>query len=364
MSKEDYYQTLGVSRDSDAADIKRSYRRLAMKYHPDRNAGDSSSEEKFKQVQEAYEVLSNEEKRSTYDRFGHAAFDGMNGGGGGGGGGSGDFSSVFDDLFSNFFDGGGRQQQSRESRRVMELELGFEEAVLGCQKELKLSMPQACSTCGGSGAAAGSSPVTCRSCGGAGQVRAQRGFFTIQQTCGSCHGEGKTIDKPCKKCGGKGREAKTQRISAKIPAGIDNGGIIRLNVNKGGEIFLRVHVRSHPLFKRDGDDLHIAIPVSMVVAALGGTVEAPNIGGGRIKITIPAEIQSGRVLRLRGRGVANPNHGSCGDMLCQVVVETPVNLTGEQKKILQQFNKSISGGSNHSPKEKSWLEKAKGLFSD
>ena len=249
--------------------------------------------------------------------------------------------------------------KTREDRRVLDLRLSFEEAALGCTKELRLSLPQQCGTCGGSGAKPGSSPVTCRACGGAGQVRAQRGFFTLQQTCGHCHGRGQTISKPCTTCGGKGRETKTQRISAKIPAGIDDKGIIRLNVNKGGEILLRIRVESHPLFQRDGDDLHIAIPVSVVVAALGGHVEAPNIAGGRIKIAIPPETQSGRVLRLRGRGLANPRHGGCGDMLCQVIVETPVNLTGEQRKILQRFDKSISADALHSPKEKSWLEKAK-----
>lgn len=361
MAKEDYYQTLGVSRETNAADIKRAYRRLAMKHHPDRNPDDSSAEEKFKEIQEAYDVLSNEEKRAAYDRFGHAAFDGMAGGGGGNGG---DFSSVFEDMFSDFFSGNAGRQQTREDRRVLDLRLSFEEAALGCTKELRLSLPQPCGTCSGSGAKPGSSPVTCRACGGAGQVRAQRGFFTIQQTCGHCHGRGQTISKPCTTCGGKGRETKTQRISAKIPAGINDNGIIRLNVNKGGEILLRIRVESHPLFQRDGDDLHITIPVSMVVAALGGHVEAPNIAGGRIKIAIPPETQSGRVLRLRGRGLANPRHGGCGDMLCQVIVETPVNLTGEQRKILQRFDKSISADALHSPKEKSWLEKAKGLFSD
>ncbi|MGI9307104.1 MAG: molecular chaperone DnaJ [Gammaproteobacteria bacterium] len=354
--KRDYYEVLGVPRDADGAAIKQSYRRLAMKYHPDRNPEDGTAEEKFKTLQEAYAVLSDAEKKAAYDRFGHAAFEQ-----GGGARGS-DFSSVFDDLFSDFFGGGARAPR----QRVISLRLRFEEAFNGCKKELRLNEPSVCVSCHGEGGAPGEKMTECPKCGGSGSVRTNRGFFTMQQTCGRCRGRGKVFRTPCPECGGEGVRRTARTIAVKIPAGIQDGETIRLNISGVEDHFhLRVQVAEHPLFKRDGDNLHIAIPVSMTAAALGGQVEAPTPGGGKVKITVPPETQSGAVLRLRGRGAPNVRGNPPGDLLCRIFVETPVNLTAAQKKLLRSFEESVKKKQErHSPQEKSWLEKAKAFFDD
>ena len=363
--KQDYYDTLGVSKGADSAEIKQAYRRMAMKYHPDRNPNDKSAEDKFKSAQEAYAVLSDAEKKSAYDRFGHAAFQHGGGGGGGGGGGAQDFSSVFDDLFSDFFSGGGVRASSRR-QRVISVQLSFEESITGCKKELRINEPAVCSDCGGSGGSAGHAMKTCNKCRGAGQIRINRGFFNMQQTCDRCNGRGKIFEKPCGTCGGEGQRRIVRTIAVQIPAGIQEEETIRINVPEFVDQFhLQVHVTPHPLFTRDGDNLHLVIPISITVAALGGHVEAPLPGGGRVKITIPPETQSGAVLRLRGRGAPNVRGRGVGDMLCHVAVETPVNLTDAQKKLLHSFDDSLrKKQERHSPNEQSWLNKVRSFFDE
>ena len=356
--KPDCYQALGVARDASKEEIKKSYRRLAMKHHPDRNPDDASAEQKFKSVQQAYDILSDPQKKEAYDRFGHAAFENS------GGAREADFSNVFDNLFSDFFSGGGRSNGGR--RRVLSVTLTFEEAVAGCQKEIRINEPAACNTCRGSGAEPGSRPEECAACQGSGQMRINRGFFTMQQPCERCHGRGSIIRTPCRACNGEGARRVARSVTVKIPAGIQDGET--MSVKFGGvsdQFHLRVQVAPHPLFERDGDNLHISIPVSMTAAALGGYMETPTPTGGKIKITVPPETQSGAVLRLRGRGTPNVRGRGHGDMLCHIIVETPVNLTEAQKKILRGFEESLKKKQErHSPQEKSWLEKARSLFEE
>ncbi|MGU9951100.1 MAG: molecular chaperone DnaJ [Gammaproteobacteria bacterium WSBS_2016_MAG_OTU1] len=357
--KQDYYETLGIERGADAAAIKQSYRRLAMKYHPDRNPDDETAEEKFKSIQEAYAILSDPQKKEMYDRHGHAAF---NSGGGGGARGQ-DFSSVFDDLFSDFF---GNATRSSARQRVLSIRLKFEESILGCKKELQLNEPTICSACRGSGADPKAKVEGCPDCQGSGQIRTNRGFFTIQETCKRCRGQGRIVKIPCHVCKGEGRRRIARKLAVKIPAGIQDGETMRLPIGDSQDEFvLRVTVEPHPLFERDGDNIHISIPVSITVAALGGYVEAPMAAGGKVKITVHPETQSGAILRLRGRGAPNVRGHDTGDMLCHILVETPINLTDTQKKLLRSFEESLKKKQDrHSPQEKSWLEKAKTLFSD
>lgn len=356
--KQDCYQTLGVARDASAETIKKSYRRLAMKYHPDRNPDNDSAEQKFKSVQQAYDILSDRQKKEAYDRFGHAAFENA------GGQHEADFSSVFDNLFSDFFNGGSRNNGSRQ--RILSIHLSFEESITGCKKEIRLNEPSACDACRGSGAEPGSHPEECTACQGSGEIRINRGFFTMQQPCGQCRGRGSIVRTPCRKCNGEGVRRVARSVAVKIPAGIQDGETMRINISDVRDQFhLRVQVAAHPLFERDGDNLHISIPVSMTVAALGGYMETPTPTGGKIKITVPPETQSGEILRLRGRGAPNVRGRVNGDMLCRIIVETPVNLTETQKKFLRGFEESLKKKQGrHSPQEKSWLEKAKSLFSE
>ena len=358
--KQDYYKTLGVARDADAATIKQAYRRLAMKHHPDRNPDDKTAEDKFKAAQEAYSVLSDDDKKAAYDRFGHAAFEQQQQRGGGG---AQDFGSVFDDMFSDFFSGGGR---NAPRQRVLSIRLSFEEAIAGCKKELRINEPSVCTTCRGSGAKPGQKMETCSQCRGHGQIRTSRGFFTVQQTCNKCRGRGKIFRTPCDDCGGEGTRRIARTIAVQIPPGIQDGETIRLNISDVSDQFhLRVHVAGHPFFERDGDHLHISIPVSMTAAALGGHVHAPLPGGGKVKITVPPETQSGAILRLRGRGAPNVRGHGTGDMLCHIMVETPVNLTDAQQKLLRNFEESLRKKQDrHSPQEQSWLQKVKALFGD
>ena len=375
MSKPDYYELLGVDKSVNAADLKKAYRRLAMKHHPDRNPDDPAAEAKFKEAKEAYDVLSDTEKRSAYDQFGHAAFEGGMGGGGGGAG-AGGFGDIFGDMFGDIFGGaagGGRQRQRRGSDLRYNMELSLEEAVRGVEKNITIPRMSGCKTCHGSGAKAGSTPKQCGTCNGQGQVRIQQGFFSVQQTCPQCQGNGTIISDPCNDCSGEGRIRENKKLSVKIPAGVDEGDQIRLSgegENGGtgginGDLYVSVTLKSHPIFTREGVDLHCTVPISFSTLALGGELEVPTLDG-RAKLKIPAGTQSGKMFRLRGKGVKNVrNAGFVGDLYCEVSVETPVNLTKRQKELLEELDESIhGGGSKHSPQESSWSDKIKSFLDD
>jgi molecular chaperone DnaJ len=372
MSKRDYYEVLGVGRDASESDIKKAYRRLAMKHHPDRNDGDSESEEKFKEASEAYEVLSDGERREAYDRFGHAGVD-PSAMGAGFGGGAGSFSDIFSDVFGDIFGGGGGRGGSRVQRGAdlqYTLEVDLEQAVRGDSVTIRIPALVACEVCDGSGAKPGTSPVTCTDCGGAGQVRVSQGFFTLQQTCPRCRGAGKMISDPCRSCGGRGVQEETKTLSVKVPTGVDTGDRIRLtgegemspSGGPPGDLYVQMAVREHPIFTREGRHLYCEVPISFPDAALGGELEVPTLDG-RVKLRIPEETQSGRLFRLRGKGVRPVRGGEPGDLLCRVVVETPVRLSSEQKDLLRQFRASLDGG-EQSPKETSWFEGVKNFFDD
>lgn len=375
MSKRDYYEILGVSKAVEAAELKKAYRRIAMKLHPDRNPDDKGAEAKFKQAKEAYEVLSDTEKRAAYDQFGHAAFEGAGGAGGFGGAGAGGFGDIFGDMFGDIFGGGGggaRQRQRRGSDLRYNLELSLEDAVRGTDVNITVPRLSGCKTCSGSGAKPGSSPTQCGTCHGQGQVRIQQGFFSVQQTCPQCQGSGSTISDPCGDCHGQGRVKENKKLSVKIPAGVDEGDQIRLSgegesagggVN--GDLYVSVSLKQHAIFTRDGVDLHCTVPISYTVMALGGELEVPTLEG-RAKLKIPAGTQSSKMFRLRGKGVKNVrNAGFVGDLYCEVVVETPVNLTKRQKELMQELDETLhAGGSKHSPQESSWTDKIKSFFDD
>jgi molecular chaperone DnaJ len=373
MAKRDYYQVLDVPRTASEADIKKAYRRLAMKFHPDRNPGDGDAEGKFKEAKEAYETLTDAQKRAAYDQFGHAGVDGMRGGGAGGGFDPRDaFGDIFGDVFGDIFGGGrrGRSQVFRGADLRYELELDLEQAVFGDTCSIEFTTLAECEECSGSGAAKGSKPAPCDTCRGAGQVRMQQGFFTVQQTCPRCHGRGQIVSDPCGKCRGQGRQRKQKTLSVKVPAGVDTGDRIRLsgegetgrNGGPTGDLYVEVRVREHPIFERDGSHLSCEVPVSFARAALGGSVEVPTLDG-QATIKIPAETQSGRVFRLREKGIKPVRGGATGDLFCRVVVETPVDLTREQKELLQQFEESLqSDSSRHHPREDSWLDGVKRFF--
>jgi len=372
MSKRDYYEVLGVGRSADERELKKAYRKLAMKYHPDRNPDDAEAEGKFKEATEAYEILGDAQKRAAYDQYGHAAVDGSAGGGyGGGGAGAGNFGDIFGDVFGDIFGGGGagpRNGPQRGSDLRYTLELSLEEAVRGVEKKIRIPTLVSCDTCDGSGAKPGTSPKTCGTCHGAGQVRMQQGFFSVQQTCPTCHGQGKIIEEACPSCHGRGAKEETKTLSVKIPAGVDTGDRIRL-AGEGeagamggpaGDLYVQVSVREHSLFHRDGRNLYCDVPISIVDAALGGELEVPTLEG-RVKLKIPAETQSGKLLRLRGKGVAPVRGGAAGDLLCRVQVETPVNLNDAQKQLLVAFQESLTG-EKHAPQKKSWFDGVKKFF--
>lgn len=367
----DYYEVLGASKTASAAELKKAYRKQAMKYHPDRNQDDASAEEKFKEVQEAYAVLSDDKKRAAYDQFGHAGVDpsaGMGGGAGAQG-----FGDIFGDMFGDIFGGGGarggrRQQRGADMRIRMPMTL--EEAVEGLEKTIKVPRATRCETCDGTGAKPGSSPVTCQTCGGVGQVRMQQGFFSVQQTCPQCHGEGKQITDPCGDCGGKGHVRKERSLKVKIPAGVDDGDQVRLaGEGEGGgqgvvpgDLYVQVQLKEHEIFKREGDDLTCDIPVSFSSMTLGGELEVPTLDG-RANIKIPTGTQSGKVFRLRGKGIKNVRTGRQGDLYVKAATETPVNLTSEQKDLLKKLDESLKkGGDRHSPQSSSWKDKIKSFF--
>jgi molecular chaperone DnaJ len=373
MSKRDYYKVLDVARTATEAEIKKSYRRLAMKFHPDRNPNDAEAEEKFKEAKEAYEVLTDAQKRAIYDQHGH---DGLaaRGGGGSGFSASDAFSDIFGDVFGDIFGGGGRrggrQQAFRGADLRYDLELDLEQAVFGYSTEIEFTTLAECEPCQGSGAAPGSKPVTCDTCNGAGQVRMQQGFFAVQQTCPRCKGRGQIVSQPCDSCLGQGRLRKKKELSVKVPEGVDNGDRIRLsgegeagrNGGPAGDLYVEIRVREHPIFERDGAHLSCEVPVSFSTASLGGTVEVPTLGG-NVELKVPGETQSGRVFRLREKGVKPVRGGATGDLFCRVVVETPVNLTEEQKELLRAFESSMQDSSrNHSPRERTWLDGVKRFF--
>ncbi|MDA8598325.1 molecular chaperone DnaJ [Porticoccaceae bacterium] len=365
MSKRDYYEVLGVDSSASEQEVKKAFRRIAMKYHPDRNPDDQKADEKFKEAQEAYEILGDADKKATYDRFGHAGLD-QNGGGQGGAG----FSDVFGDVFGDIFGGGrGRSGPARGSDLRYDLQLDLEDAVKGKTVQIDVPTMVACEPCDGLGARKGSAPVTCDTCGGAGQVRMSQGFFSVQQTCPKCGGRGKMISDPCGSCHGQGVKEERKTLSVKIPAGVDTGDRIRLS-GKGeagphggptGDLYVQMHVRKHDIFVRDGSNLHCEVPISFAQSALGGELEVPTLSG-KVKLKIPAETQSSKLFRLRGKGVAPVRGGAQGDLLCRVVVETPVNLNAEQRELLESFDKSLAGKSKHSPRSNHWFDGVKKFF--
>ena len=372
MAKRDYYDVLGVSRDTDEKEIKRAYRKLAMKYHPDRNPDDAEAEVKFKEATEAYDVLMDANKRAAYDQFGHAGVDGQAGGGGGFGGGGASFSDIFGDVFGDIF-GGGRGRSNRGADLRYTLELDLEEAVHGTNVKIQVPGHVECDLCEGSGAAKGSRAETCGTCKGMGQVRMQQGFFTVQQACPTCRGVGQIIKNPCSKCQGAGRLQEEKTLSVKVPPGVDTGDRIRLSgegemgIDGGppGDLYVQVAVREHSIFTRDGRNLYCEVPISIVDAALGGELEVPTLDG-RVKLKIPPETQTGKVFRLRNKGVSPVRGGPAGDLLCRVMVETPVNLTKKQKDLMEQFQETLDGknGNNHGPRKTNWFEGVKNFFDE
>ncbi|MBK1691488.1 molecular chaperone DnaJ [Ectothiorhodospira mobilis] len=376
MAKRDYYEVLGVAKNASEDALKKAFRRLAMKYHPDRNPGDKEAEDRFKEAREAYDVLSDPRKRAAYDQFGHAGVDaGARGGAGAGGAGGASFSDIFEDIFGDIFGGAAGRGGSgafRGSDLQYNLELSLEEAVFGTDVKIRVPTLVVCESCGGSGAAPGTSPETCETCGGVGRVRMQQGFFSVQQTCPHCRGTGKIIPKPCPTCRGQGRVEERRTLTVTVPPGVDSGDRIRLSgegeagVHGGpaGDLYVQIHVKPHKIFTRKGNDLYCEVPISFATAALGGELEIPTLKG-RVALKIPAETQTGRVFRLRGKGVRSVHGGGEGDMLCSIQVETPVNLTKEQKDLLQQLEASMqAGGKKHSPQQEGWLDGVKHFFED
>ena len=355
MAKRDYYEVLGVPKGATADELKKAYRQKAKDFHPDRNSDNPNAEEKFKEANEAYEVLKDADKKAAYDRYGHAAFEGGMGGGRGPQGGQGDFSSAFSDVFEDLFGdfmggggggrGGGRAARGSDLRYNMRIKL--EEAFSGDKKTIAVPTSVACNSCSGSGAEGGAEPQTCPTCSGMGKVRAQQGFFTVERTCPTCSGIGQIIKNPCKSCGGAGREQKEKSLGVNIPAGVETGTRIRLTGEgeagmRGGptgDLYIFIEVSDHPLFQRDGVDLFCQVPVSMATAAIGGDVEVPTIDGGRSRVKVPEGSQSGRQMRLRGKGMPALRGGGTGDMFIELAVETPVNLTTKQKELLNEFEK-------------------------
>ena len=381
MSKRDYYEVLGVPRNAGDDEIKKAYRKLAMKYHPDRNPDNPSAEEKFKEAKEAYEILSDSQKRAAYDQYGHAGVDpqaGM-GGGFGGGAGMGGFADAFGGIFDEIFGGrggggggGGRSNIYRGADLRYNLEITLEQAAKGTETKIRIPTMEVCEPCKGSGAKAGTQPKTCPTCNGSGQVRLQQGFFSIQQTCHKCHGTGRFVADPCKSCGGAGRTKQHKTLSVKIPAGVDTGDRIRLagegehGVNGGppGDLYVQIHLKQHPVFQRDHNDLHCEMPISFTTAALGGEIEIPTLDGAAA-IKIPPETQSGRVFRLRGKGIKGVRSNTHGDLMCHVIVETPVNLTDRQKELLRELEESSKDSDHkHNPRAKSWMDKVREFFGE
>ncbi|WP_101048073.1 molecular chaperone DnaJ [Macromonas nakdongensis] len=377
MAKRDFYEILGVAKTASDDDIKKAYRKLAMKHHPDRNQGDKAkeAEEKFKEAKEAYEMLSDPQKRAAYDQYGHAGVDPNMRGGPGGAEGFGGFSEAFGDIFGDIFGGqrgGGRGRQVyRGNDLSYAMEISLEEAAHGKDAQIRIPSWEDCDTCSGTGAKPGTSVKTCPSCNGQGVVQMRQGFFSVQQTCPHCHGSGKIIPEPCTSCNGQGKLKKHKTLEIKIPAGIDDGMRIRSagngepgrNGGPSGDLFIEIRIRKHDIFERDGDDLHCQVPVSITTAALGGEIAVPTLGG-KATIDIPEGTQHGKTFRLRGRGIKGVRASYPGDLYVHIVVETPVKLTEHQRKLLRELEDSFQkGGHKHSPNDKGWFEKAKEFFS-
>ena len=376
-TKRDYYETLGVGKNASEDEIKKAYRKMAMKYHPDRNPDDKTAEAKFKEAKEAYEMLSDQEKRQAYDSYGHAGVDpNMNMGGGAGGfygGGFADaFGDIFGDIFGNARSRGAGPQMYRGADLRYNLEISLEQAASGFDTTIRVPSWDACDTCGGSGAKPGTSPTTCPTCNGHGQVRMQQGFFSIQQTCPKCQGKGKIISDPCTACHGLGRIKRNKTLEVKIPAGIDDGMRIRSSGNgepgqnggPPGDLYVEVHIKPHPVFQREGDDLHCEMPLSFATAALGGDVEVQTLNG-KVSFSVPEGTQAGKVFRLRGKGIKGVRSGHTGDLFCHVVVQTPVKLTDKQKDLLKELDKLLAeGGDRHRPRDesKSWKNRVREFF--
>lgn len=376
MAKQDFYELLGVARGAGGDEIKKAYRKLAMQCHPDRNPGDRAAEQKFKDLSEAYEVLKDEQKRAAYDRFGHAAFEnggGRSAGGGGDFGFAAGFADIFDEMFGEFVGGrrGDRGSTTRGNDLRYNLEITLEEAFRGKQTNVRVPTLGACEVCAGSGAEAGSRPVSCPTCHGAGRVRAQQGFFTIERTCPACQGAGRVIENPCRACGGQGRIHKEKTLAVTIPPGVEDGTRIRLagegeagvRGGGGGDLYIFLSVKPHPIFQRDSNNTHCRVPIAMAVAALGGTVEVPAIDGSRARLNIPSGTQSGRQFRLKGKGMTTLRASTRGDMYVEVVVETPTNLTKRQQELLREFEQA-GDGRRTSPESEGFFAKVKEFFED
>ena len=380
MSKRDYYEVLGVQKDAGEDDLKRVYRKLAMKYHPDKNSGDSEAEKKFKEINEAYEILKDPQKRAAYDQMGHDAFSGGAGSAGGFGdggfggfhGGAGGFSDVFDEVFGDFMRGGsGGQKPPRRTGGDLryDMDITLEEAFSGLEKSIKVEKMSSCSKCKGSGASSNAKVKTCGTCGGRGKVRTQQGFFTLERTCSSCQGEGQTIDNPCSSCSGSGRTRQSKTLNVNIPAGIDEGSRIRLSgqgeagIRGGasGDLYVFVGIKEHPLFTREANNIHCQVPIPMTTAALGGSVEVPTVDGSRARLTIPEGTQSARQFRLKGKGMSVFRRSSRGDMYVHILVETPMNLSSKQKQLLHDFD-SLNKGKKTSPQSDGFFDKIKKIW--
>jgi molecular chaperone DnaJ len=371
MAKQDFYEILGVSRSANAEELKRAYRKLAMQHHPDRNPGDKNAEQKFKDLNEAYDVLKDEQKRAAYDRYGHAAFE--QGRGPGDFGFSGGFADIFDEMFGEFMGGrrGGQAGPTRGNDLRYNLEITLEESFRGKQTTIRVPTLVTCDSCKGSGAEAGSTPITCPACRGRGRIRAQQGFFTIERTCPSCQGAGRVIEKPCKACGGQGRVRREKTLSVNIPPGVEDGTRIRLagegevgvRGSSPGDLYIFVGVAPHTLFQRDGANIYCRVPLPITTAALGGAIEVPTVDGSRARVTVPPGTQTGHQFRLKGKGMTVLRSTARGDMFIEAVVETPVNLTRRQQELLREFEKADEDRRTH-PASEGFFARVKEFFED
>jgi molecular chaperone DnaJ len=373
MAKQDFYEVLGVSKSASADELKTAYRKLAMKHHPDRNPGNKSAEQKFKEISEAYDILKDDQKRAAYDRFGHAAFEQSGGRGPGDFGFSGGFADIFDEMFGEFM-GGGRRGQAGPSRGNdlrYNLEISLEEAFRGKQTTIRVQTLVACDQCKGSGAESGSRPISCPTCHGRGRVRAQQGFFTIERTCTACQGAGRVIETPCKTCGGQGRARREKTLSVNIPQGVEDGTRIRLAGEgevglrgaSAGDLYIFITVTPHSIFQRDGANIFCRVPIPITTAALGGTIEVPSVDGTRARVTVPAGTQSAHQFRLRAKGMTILRSPARGDMFVEAIVETPVNLTKRQQELLREFEQAGENGKTH-PESEGFFARVKEFFED